>query len=49
VIADPLDRFRDEHDLERREGYRARILHHVADELAHDREERGVDLPRRGR
>ena len=43
VIADPLDRFRDEHDLERR-GDRARILHHVADELAHDREERGVDL-----
>ena len=42
-LADPLDRLCDEHDLERRRD-RARILHHVADELTHDREERGVDL-----
>ena len=43
VIADALDRFRHEHDLERRAD-RARVFHHVADELAQDRGERRVDL-----
>ena len=42
VIPDPLDRLGDEHDLERRRD-RARILHHVADQLPHDRVERRVD------
>src|SRR5689334_21379046 len=42
VVADAFDRFRDEYDFERRRN-RARILHHVADELPQDRGERGVD------
>ena len=43
MVADALDRLGHEHDLERRAD-RARVFHHVADELAHDRGERGVDL-----
>src|SRR5450432_3530569 len=42
VIADTLDRLGDEHDLERG-GYRARVLHHVADQLPEDREKREID------
>src|SRR5438270_7819065 len=42
VIADALDRLSDEHDLERGSD-RSRILHHVADQLAQDGEERGID------
>ena len=42
VIADALDRLGDEHDLERRAD-RARIFHHVADQLPQDRRKRRVD------
>src|SRR6185312_8879932 len=42
VIADALDRLGDEDDLERGAD-RPRVLHHVADQLAQDREERRVD------
>ena len=43
MIADALDRLGDEDDLERR-GNRARVLHHVADQLAQHRGKRRVDL-----
>src|SRR5947208_278500 len=42
VIADALDRLGNEHDLQCGRD-RARILHHVTDELAQDREKRGID------
>src|SRR5215475_15305323 len=42
VVTDALDRLGDEHDLQRRRD-RARILHHVADQLPHDGEKRRID------
>jgi hypothetical protein len=43
MIADAFDRLGDEHEVDRRRD-RARVLHHVGDQLAHQTVELAVDL-----